>query len=126
MSKPVPSIQSEYLNRRRIAIPALAREQGKPTDALGRQLIGDPRVLAPGEAETLPKYIKFFSQLFSLNDEAQKKEFDRIQEFAANRRYRIVKRIDSPISDQGIVRVYLEWVEFCTVVPPKDPRVNDG
>lgn len=125
MAKPPLSIQDEFLRRRRIAIPSAVRDKDKPTDPLGRQIIGEKRTLAPGEADNLPTYRKFFSRLFSLNDEAQKAEYDRVQECAANRRYLITKRIDSPVSEQGIVRVYLEWLEFLTVVPPRDPRLND-
>lgn len=119
-------IQDEFLRRRRIAIPEQVRDPDVATDALGRQIIGEPRTLHPGEADNLGTYAKFDLRIFKLDVDADIEAYRKVQEGAANRRYKIVKRIDMSNPADGFVRVYLEWLEFKTVIPKQDPQVLYG
>ncbi len=90
-------------------------------------LDGFPVLSTPGmapdlkqeELEKLDLRLDFKSKMFNLWDDAQKSEFDEINDKIVNGWYMLQKRSDHWDEDNKHYRVWLEWCQVYGMIPPK-------
>ncbi len=90
-------------------------------------LDGFPVVSRPGmapdlkqeEIENLDLRLDFKSKMFNLWEDAQKSEFDEINDKIVNGWYMLQKRSDHWDDEHKHYRVWLEWCQVYGMIPPK-------
>lgn len=80
---------------------------------------GAPVDLKKEELEDLDLRFDFKSKMFELWDEAQKAEFDDVNDKIVNGWYRLVKRADNWDEEKKHFRVWLEWFQVYGMIPPR-------
>lgn len=80
---------------------------------------GPPPNLKQEEIEGIDYRLDFKSKMFELWDEAQKAEFEDIQDKILNKWYALQKRSDHWDDEQKHYRVWLEWCQIYGVMPTK-------
>lgn len=88
-----------------------------PGTADGFPVLGNAANLKKEEFENLPLQLNFKSKMYELWDEAQKAEFDDINDKIVNGWYRLLKRVDTWQEEHKHYRAWMEWVQVYGMIP---------
>jgi len=75
--------------------------------------------LKQAELDNLDLRLDFKSKMFELWDDAQKAEFDDVNDKIVNGWYRLVRRNDNWDEEKKHYRAWLEWFQVYGMLPPK-------